>query len=80
MSATLNADLFSNYFGGAPMIHIPVSPNRSSLKLMYLVSNTVTESLFGTLPSCFFGWKISFWVKYCTSSARDLCVCALNSL
>lgn len=25
MSATLNADLFSNYFGGAPMIHIPVS-------------------------------------------------------
>ncbi|XP_047966459.1 DExH-box ATP-dependent RNA helicase DExH3-like isoform X2 [Salvia hispanica] len=23
MSATLNADLFSNYFGGAPMIHIP---------------------------------------------------------
>lgn len=34
MSATLNADLFSNYFGGAPMIHIPVSSNRSSLKLM----------------------------------------------
>lgn len=25
MSATLNADLFSNYFGGAPMMHIPVS-------------------------------------------------------
>lgn len=25
MSATLNADLFSSYFGGAPMIHIPVS-------------------------------------------------------
>lgn len=25
MSATLNAELFSNYFGGAPMIHIPVS-------------------------------------------------------
>lgn len=23
MSATLNADLFSNYFGGAPVIHIP---------------------------------------------------------
>ncbi|XP_030455416.2 DExH-box ATP-dependent RNA helicase DExH3 [Syzygium oleosum] len=23
MSATLNAELFSNYFGGAPMIHIP---------------------------------------------------------
>lgn len=25
MSATLNAELFSNYFGGAPSIHIPVS-------------------------------------------------------
>nr|GMC64641.1 DExH-box ATP-dependent RNA helicase DExH3 [Ipomoea batatas]GMC68144.1 DExH-box ATP-dependent RNA helicase DExH3 [Ipomoea batatas]GMD46616.1 DExH-box ATP-dependent RNA helicase DExH3 [Ipomoea batatas] len=25
MSATLNADLFSGYFGGAPTIHIPVS-------------------------------------------------------
>ena len=27
MSATLNAELFSSYFGGAPMIHIPVSLN-----------------------------------------------------
>jgi hypothetical protein len=25
MSATLNAELFSSYFGGAPTIHIPVS-------------------------------------------------------
>lgn len=25
MSATLNAELFSNFFGGAPVIHIPVS-------------------------------------------------------
>lgn len=25
MSATLNAELFSTYFGGAPTIHIPVS-------------------------------------------------------
>ena len=25
MSATLNADLFSSYFGGAPIIHIPVN-------------------------------------------------------
>jgi hypothetical protein len=25
MSATLNAELFSSYFGGAPAIHIPVS-------------------------------------------------------
>lgn len=24
MSATLNAELFSSYFGGAPMLHIPV--------------------------------------------------------
>jgi len=26
MSATLNAELFSSYFGGAPVIHIPESP------------------------------------------------------
>lgn len=25
MSATLNAELFSSYFNGGPMIHIPVS-------------------------------------------------------
>lgn len=25
MSATINADLFSKYFGNAPIIHIPVS-------------------------------------------------------
>ena len=25
MSATLNAELFSSYFGGAPTMHIPVS-------------------------------------------------------
>jgi ATP-dependent RNA helicase DHX36 len=25
MSATINAELFSKYFGGAPMKHIPVS-------------------------------------------------------
>lgn len=25
MSATLNAELFSSYFGGAPTLHIPVS-------------------------------------------------------
>lgn len=25
MSATLNAELFSSYFGGAPIVHIPVS-------------------------------------------------------
>lgn len=25
MSATLNAELFSNFFGRAPVIHIPVS-------------------------------------------------------
>lgn len=25
MSATLDAELFSSYFGGAPVIHIPVS-------------------------------------------------------
>lgn len=25
MSATLNAELFSSYFGGAPAMHIPVS-------------------------------------------------------
>ena len=30
MSATLNAELFSSYFGGAPTIHIPVSKILSS--------------------------------------------------
>lgn len=30
MSATLNAELFSSYFGGAPMIHIPVSDEAES--------------------------------------------------
>lgn len=36
MSATLNAELFSNYFEGAPMIHIPVRPYR--IMLTYHVS------------------------------------------
>jgi hypothetical protein len=34
MSATLNAELFSNYFGGAPTIHIPVS-YKQELLLIY---------------------------------------------
>lgn len=29
MSATLNAELFSNYFGGAPTFHIPVRQSSS---------------------------------------------------
>lgn len=32
MSATLNAELFSSYFGGAPTIHIPVSQSLISVK------------------------------------------------
>jgi ATP-dependent RNA helicase DHX36 len=34
MSATLNAELFSSYFGGAPTIHIPVSYYFVRCKLM----------------------------------------------
>jgi len=33
MSATLNAELFSNYYGGAPTIHIPVRQCSSSIVL-----------------------------------------------
>lgn len=32
MSATLNAELFSNYYGGAPTIHIPVNISSSSIR------------------------------------------------
>ena len=35
MSATINADLFSNYFGNAPTIHIPV--------LLFLVYTVCVE-------------------------------------
>lgn len=31
MSATLNAELFSSYFSGAPMIHIPVSNEEAAI-------------------------------------------------
>lgn len=37
MSATLNAELFSNYFGGAPTIHIPVNNFSSSSRFPYLI-------------------------------------------
>lgn len=33
MSATLDADLFSSYFGGAPMIKIPVSCHELDLSV-----------------------------------------------
>lgn len=35
MSATLNAELFSNYFGGAPTIHIPVSYSHSKFSKIW---------------------------------------------
>lgn len=35
MSATLNAELFSSYFGGAPMLHIPVSLMRQNSTYNY---------------------------------------------
>lgn len=31
MSATLDAELFSSYFSGAPMIHIPVSNDEAAV-------------------------------------------------
>lgn len=38
MSATLNAELFSSYFGGAPTIHIPVSSGDSFLTILKIIS------------------------------------------
>lgn len=35
MSATLNAELFSNFFGGAPTIHIPVSSSSYYIRILY---------------------------------------------
>lgn len=43
MSATLNAELFSSYFGGAPTIHIPVSyfcKNESNCVMLLTLSCT----------------------------------------
>ena len=37
MSATLNAELFSSYFNGAPMIHIPVSAVTGSTIFFFAV-------------------------------------------
>jgi hypothetical protein len=37
MSATLNAELFSSYFGGAPTIHIPVSYCAFAPKLSHIL-------------------------------------------
>lgn len=42
MSATINADLFSRYFGGAPMKHIPVR-----------LLNSLGYSVIGLLMRCF---------------------------
>ena len=35
MSATLNAELFSSYYGGAPTMHIPVSLRCYLLLLLF---------------------------------------------
>lgn len=37
MSATLNAELFSSYFGGAPTMHIPVSFQHADNNVIVLI-------------------------------------------
>ncbi|ONI21426.1 hypothetical protein PRUPE_2G065300 [Prunus persica] len=49
MSATLNAELFSNYFGGAPTIHIPDALNKSSFESY---SPRARDSLSCWTPDC----------------------------
>lgn len=41
MSATLDAELFSSYFGGAGVIHLPVSKKQ----------NILVKRLFGSIQS-----------------------------
>lgn len=52
MSATLNADLFSNYFGGAPVIHIPVSS-----EYLYRFLENVFEKFPSIIGFSFHGWR-----------------------
>ncbi|KAK6153998.1 hypothetical protein DH2020_013637 [Rehmannia glutinosa] len=49
MSATLNAELFSSYFGVAPMIHIPVRPS-AVLKKDNVVVHFVFDFMFFLFP------------------------------
>lgn len=46
MSATINADMFSKYFGNAPTIHIPVSCNISSVDCSPQCLEYMNESLY----------------------------------
>lgn len=48
MSATINADLFSKYFGGAPTIHIPVQ------SLLYYMLMVHALSSFHTFVFIFY--------------------------
>lgn len=45
MSATLNADLFSKYFGNSPVIHIPVNYLCKLWQHYFLLCNFTTESI-----------------------------------
>lgn len=46
MSATLNAELFSNYFKGAPTFHIPVSPSSSFLSRVLCKMNVHLYTIY----------------------------------
>ncbi|KAJ6358172.1 hypothetical protein OIU78_005913 [Salix suchowensis] len=58
MSATLNAELFSNYFGGAPTIHIPgftyprqLVPRKRKNQITTLVEDALNKSSFENYSS-----------------------------
>lgn len=66
MSATLNAELFSSYFGGAPMLHIPVS-----FDLFVIVSYTLSiVELFLCWAFCV-GQTSRKSVRWCAPVLRD---------
>ncbi|KAJ6340361.1 hypothetical protein OIU77_008173 [Salix suchowensis] len=69
MSATVNADLFSSYFGGAPAIHIPVEDCPSLEFLSLLFSFASVHSLFVLLPPLFFVQSIG--IPLCMLLSRD---------
>jgi hypothetical protein len=65
MSATLNAELFSSYFGGAPMIHIPVRFYFNNLFVLICISVCWISSYVFTVLAYGFVAK-SLQISYAT--------------
>lgn len=63
MSATLNAELFSNYFGGTPRIHIPASPIISCSNHVAVVTKFFFDK---------YGYKVKVPILSCLGD--ELCV------